>query len=151
MVEVHIRCQFGEKRDSKGKLIRSGKCPNRASGIFRVHPVRGKPKVMFLCAECGFDKMPNHVQVVMPPADAPPKAEPKYFRDIERVELLATLGTKFDQAKVVKGDGYKHWVERTEVTPEAFSIAPVKEVKSRIPSMDLKAYLDTLRRHDDGK
>lgn len=149
-MELHIRCQYGQKRKD-GRVVRSGKCPNRASGIFRVYPVKGKPKAYALCSECAFG-LHDHVAVVMPGPDAPANAEPKYFRDIARVELLATLDTKFEQGKSTNLAGAKHWVEPTtppkEERPSAYTL---KRHKSRKPDMDMTAYLNSLRRHDDGK
>lgn len=151
MAEVFISCQYGEKRKD-GKRVKAPSCQNRASGIFKVHYHRGKPKVLFLCADCGFDKMPNHVKIVIPADDAPDQT-PRYFRDVARVELLASLGSDFDQGKTRKGVGLKHWVERTDPPLEEPIVqrAPLKRIVSHAPKMDMAAYRESLRRHDDGK
>jgi hypothetical protein len=150
-VELHIRCQYGQKRKD-GKVVRSGKCPNRAHGIYRVYPVRGKPKAYALCAECAFDKVPNHKVCIMPGPNAPANAEPMFVRDVASVELLASLNTDFDQGKSTNLAGAKHWVEpTTPPKPEVESAYTIKRTKSRRPDMDMQAYRNSLSRHDDGK
>lgn len=149
-MELHIRCQYGQKKHH-GKVVR-GKCDNRASGFFRVYPTRGKARVMALCADCGFVKMPNHVAIVMPGKDAPADAKPIYYRDISRVELIATLGTSYDQTKDAKHEGVKHWVESSDKPKRlAPGTAKLKRIKSTKPKMDMATYIQSLRRHDDGK
>lgn len=148
-MELHIRCQYGQKKRD-GTLVR-GPCQNRASGFFRVFFHRGKPKVLALCADCGFVKMPNHVKIVIP-ADDSPSQETRYFRDVARVELIATLGTTYDQYKDAKHDGVKHWVESSDAPKKLMpGKATLKRSSSRKPSMDLAKYLESLGRHDDGK
>jgi hypothetical protein len=153
MAEIFIGCQYGERRNRAGKRVKAPSCSNRASGIFRIHYFKGKPKVMFLCADCGFDKMPNHVKIVMPNEDAPKDAHPIYFHDVANVELVASLNSDFDQGTVRKADGYKWWVERSEPPlPEPIvQRAPLKRIVSHKPKMDLEAYRNSLKRHDDGK
>lgn len=152
MGEVHLRCQFGQRKKD-GKIVRPATCTNRASGVFLVHLVRGKARPFLLCAQCAFDKMPNRVRCLPPPEDAPKGTPPTYFRDVARVELMATLGTDFDQTSVLNIPGYKHWVERKNQLPERLSIPKVKQIspRQRTVDMDLSQYVETLRRHDDGK
>jgi len=88
----------------------------------------------------------------MPSANAPADAKPIHVRDISRVELLASLNTDFDQGKSTNLAGAKHWVEPTTPPKEELpSISTIKRHKSWTRDMDLSAYLNTLRRHDDGK
>lgn len=149
-MELHIRCQYGQRKRKDGPIVR-GPCDNRASGFFRVFYHRGKPKVMALCADCGFVKMPNHVKIVIPADDAPSQ-EPRYFRDVARVELIATLGTGYDQTKDAKHEGVKHWVESSDKPKKlAPGKASLKRIAPRGAKMDLTAYRNSLRRHDDGK
>lgn len=151
MGELFIGCQFGQKKKD-GKIVRPATCLNRASGIFLVHFVRGKPRPYLLCAQCAFDKMPNRVRCLPPPEDAPKGTPSTYFRDVERVELVTTLGTQFEQGHEPNTPGYKHWIERQPTLPVRPSIMKIKRVVSRSgPSMDMTKYLDSLRRHDDGK
>lgn len=147
MGEANIRCQFGQKKKD-GKVVRSATCTNRASGAFRVfYKGRRPPRVMFLCAGCAFDKVPNHVAIIVRE-----EGEPMYFRDVAAIELLVTFGTVFDQTGVARAEGYKWWVERTDELPIKKTIMEkVKVYPSRGPKMDINAYLNTLRRHDDGK
>jgi len=149
MGDLFLQCQFGQRRKD-GKVVRPATCQNRASGIFRVIYVRGKPKVLLLCAQCSFDKMPNHVCCPPPPDDAPKGTQPTYFRDVFSVQLLATLGTKFVQGHSPNIPGYKHWVERKQL-PEKSGVVKLKIVESRTKHMDMSAYLETLRNHSDGK
>lgn len=153
MAEIFIACQYGERRTREGKRVKGPSCYNRASGIFKVHYHHGRPKVMFLCAECGFDKMPNHVKIVMPGDDAPKDAHPICFHDVAKVELIATLGSEYDQGKRPKAAGLKHWVERTvPPLPEpTVQRAPLKRIVSRQAKIDMAKYRESLRRHDDGK
>lgn len=152
MGELHLRCQFGLKKKD-GKVVRPSACTNRASGIFLVHFVRGKARPFLLCAQCAFDKMPNHIVCLPPSEDAPAGTPPTYFHDVARVELLKTLGTDFDQSTAPNTPGYKHWVERKQQLPEKIRIVKVKKIEPRnqTKEMDLTKYADTLRRHDDGK
>lgn len=151
MGEVFIRCTFGQKKKD-GRVVRPGSCTNRASGAFRVHFVRGKPRISFLCAACAFDKVPNHVVCLPPPEDAAKGTPNTYFRDVHSIELLVTFGTVYDQTGVPRAVGYKHWVERRDQMRERKTVMEVVKVyPPRGKKMDLDAYRQSLTRHDDGK
>lgn len=107
MREILVQCEYG-RRTRDGRLVRPASCQNRASGLFRVTRKRGKSKLMYLCAQCAFDKMPNHVACIMPSEDGPPDAVPIYVRDVRSVELIKSFTTT---SVVVAGVGSKHWVE----------------------------------------
>jgi hypothetical protein len=96
--------------------------------------------------------MPNHVKIVMPADDAPRDAKPTYFRDVARVDLITSLDSAFDQGKTPKAEGLKHWVERTDPPmQERPCVSTVTKIKSKLPTMDLAKYRESLTRHDDGK
>lgn len=150
MGDLFIRCQFGQKRKD-GKIVRPATCENRASGLFMVHFMRGKPRPYLLCAQCAFDKMPNRVRCLPAPDGAPKDTPPTYFRDVFSVKLLTSLTTTFDQTNQPRAEGLKHWVERKAELPEKISIPKVRVHESRGKKMDMSAYLNSLKRHDDGK
>jgi hypothetical protein len=146
-VETLIGCQYGIRRKD-GKQVRGPTCTNRAHGIWRVYPKRGKPYARILCAECGFDKMPNHLRY-LPPADD--NSPPMWYRDIERVVLVITLSTEFDQTSVEPSRGSKHWVEPThKPAREAFIYKRIirhNAVTEKMGTMDMTAYLQSLEDH----
>lgn len=147
MGEVFLQCQFGQRRKD-GRVVRPASCTNRASGVFRVHFVRGKPRAIMLCAQCGFTKLVNRVVCAIKPKTD----EVVYFRDVARVELLATFDSKFDQMDMPKAQGYKHWVERKNELPEALvSRYKHKVIPPKGKHMDLNKYREMLGSHDDGK
>lgn len=146
MVEIFLQCQYGERRKD-GRIVRPASCMNRASGVFRVYLVRGKPKAMMLCAQCGFTKLVGRVKCAIKPSTD----EIVYFHDVARVELLATFDTEFDQLDVPRAVGYKHWVERKDEMVERPSRFRLKVIPPRAAHMDMSKYLETLRRHDDGR
>lgn len=150
MGDLFIRCQFGQKRKD-GRVVRPGTCGNRASGLFQVQFMRGKPRPYLLCAGCAFDKMPNRVRMLPPPDDAPKGTLPTYFRDVFSVKLLMSLTTTFDQTQQPRAEGLKHWVERKTELPIKISIPKVRVHEGRGKKMDMSKYLNSLRRHDDGK
>ena len=151
-MELYLRCQWGQKR-KHGKIVRSGNCFNRASGIYRVYPMRGQYKAYAICATCALTVVPNHRVCIMPGKDAPADAKPMYVKAVSHVELIASLNTDFDQGKTIHKVGSKHWVEpTTEPKPEMEGGAyTIKRHKPHGEKMDMAAYLNSLRKHDDGK
>lgn len=85
-----IRCEFGIRR-KHGRVIHPATCTNLASGLFRVSYFKGRSRLICLCAACAFDKVPNKVSCVMPSAEAHPDAEPIFYRNVRRVELVKSF------------------------------------------------------------
>lgn len=146
---VVLQCERG-KRVKDGKVIRPSACSQRASGLFRVTPKRGNAKLMYLCAQCAFDKVPNHVAIVLPPEGAPADTPPMYYRDIRSVELIQSFVTRSVHPT---GEGAKHWVEGDSHPSPYRGAAPLTRVVSRNSTepMDMARYFKSLREHDDGK
>lgn len=154
MAEVVFTCQFGERR-KHGKIVRPSACNTRASGFFRVVDHRGRKRVMLLCASCAFYKMPNHVKMI-PPSEEDVNGRPTFFRDIQSVELIRTLGTQTRVGDLIPLKGSKHWVEPTArkalPNPTRGQVVRHKATgKAARRSMDLAAYLKSLGAHDDGR
>jgi hypothetical protein len=154
MAELQCRCQFGERRNKAGKVIKPASCHNRASGIFKVTVRAGRgtaTKILFLCAECSFYRLPKRVRMIPAPEDQP-SGKPVFFKDVVGIELLATLGSNFNVGDFIPLKGSKDWVEGKQ-TPKVRGPQKVriKRIKSTEPKMDLAAYRKSLATHDDGK
>lgn len=147
MGEIAMGCTYGT-RYKQGKRKRGPSCFNRAHGLWKVTFFRGW-KIMPLCAECGFNRMPNHVTMVLGKNDEPPK----FYHDVLKIELLVSFSTNFDQSKMTPTNGVKHWVDAKPKSEPIPSISTYTKIKSKKVTklLDMSAYDNSLSRHDDGK
>lgn len=148
MAKTFMMCERGQ-RVKDGRVTHPADCPNRASGVFKVSFKRGH-KIMLLCADCAFYKVPNRVRIIIPD-----EGNPIYYRDVEGIDLIYSITTQFVQENAPRREGDKHWVEPVEkpVDRSRYTIEKQTSKKKVLKGkdMDLKAYINTLRRHDDGK
>lgn len=145
MREHHLRCQFGKASRRPGMKGRPGSCDNRASGLWEVkYKRRQKVRLMLLCADCAFQRIPELVSMVLV------NDEPVYYRPIESIRLVQSLNTTFEQAKARPGPSAKHWVQ-PDPLPEIPAPLVVTRYVPKDPKMDMATYLKSLSSHDDGR
>ena len=143
--EIKLQCQNGaakRKQRLDGTFTKGSpsKCNNPASGVWKVTVKQGRGfavKIMLLCADCGMQKVASRRRCV-----ELENGELIFFRDVVSVELIKSFTSAYDQTTQSPTVGAKHWVEK----PTAISQRQAK-IKNSVPLH----YLESLRRHDDGK
>jgi hypothetical protein len=145
LLDVKLRCQFGlQKRKQRldGTFTKGhpSSCPNPASGVWKVTFRQGRGfavKAMLLCSDCGMRRMAERVRCIET------EKETIFFRDVVSVELIKSFTSNYNPMKDwCPTEGAKHWVERPTTISQR-----QRPIKNSVPSH----YIETLRRHDDGK
>lgn len=123
-------------------------CGTRASGVFEIETTKGTTFFMLLCADCGFTKMVNTVRMF-----TPEDGEPVFYKPFVAIRLMKSLNSEFNQNDAPYKSGAKHWVEGGPSKPlHPHSVVAEKVLFSpATPPSIPSGYLESLRRHDDGK